>query len=375
MQTFKFKVSDEALNSYGCVVQTSGIHLEAFVRNPIMLYMHDRKQGVIGRWENVRKEGDKLFAEAVFDEDTELGAKVKHQVETGFLRAASIGIDNCNRKTINGIETIISCDLIEISIVDVPANKNAVKLFNKGWIPVNSLVDLKLNEPESKEEKGDLRSRLVGILGLPAKATDNEIISQVKALLNQPATAEKEVDKAVKYGLIPARDKDSFLAMAQGNIKAFRGYCNMKMQAQEAEMEQLLNDNPRKVLYAERQVFRDIGKRMGVDTLRRLLDCMYTVPRLSEFIDSGYPGDKSQWTLNEYRKYAPEELNNNPTLYKQLMMQEKGADTEVHYNSGNPVKDLYYYRTHEPEYLAAHPEFYKQLLDNVKRKHQINHGS
>ncbi len=49
-----------------------------------MLYMHERESGVIGRWENVHKEGKKLIAEAVFDEDTELGAKVKSRLKTAF---------------------------------------------------------------------------------------------------------------------------------------------------------------------------------------------------------------------------------------------------------------------------------------------------
>ena len=143
MANNKFTVSDETLNSYDSVVLTSGINIARFQRNPIMLYMHDRNKGVIGRWENITKEGDKLTAEAVFDDGTELGAKVRHQVESGFLRSASIGIENCKCETINGVQAIVECDLIEISIVDVPANENAVKLFKKGWKPVKTLSELK----------------------------------------------------------------------------------------------------------------------------------------------------------------------------------------------------------------------------------------
>lgn len=101
MANNKFTVLDETFNSYGSVVLTSGINIARFQRNPIMLYMHDRDKGVIGRWENITKEGDKLTAEAVFDDATELGAKVKHQVESGFLRSASIGIENCKCETID----------------------------------------------------------------------------------------------------------------------------------------------------------------------------------------------------------------------------------------------------------------------------------
>ena len=85
MANNRFTVSDETLNSYGGVILTSGINIARFQRNPIMLYMHDRDKGVIGRWENIAKEGDKLTAVAVFDDATELGAKVKHQVESNIV--------------------------------------------------------------------------------------------------------------------------------------------------------------------------------------------------------------------------------------------------------------------------------------------------
>lgn len=86
-KTTTFILSDESLNSYGFVVQTAGIDTAQFERNPVMLYMHDRESGVVGRWENIRKDGTKLIADAVFDESTELGAKIKKQVDNGFCVA------------------------------------------------------------------------------------------------------------------------------------------------------------------------------------------------------------------------------------------------------------------------------------------------
>ena len=71
-----FVLSDETVNSYGFVVLTEGIDTTAFERNPVMLYMHNRDGNVIGRWDNIRKEGKRLLADAVFDESTELGAQV-----------------------------------------------------------------------------------------------------------------------------------------------------------------------------------------------------------------------------------------------------------------------------------------------------------
>ena len=131
MSKNSFIVSDETKNCFGMIVKTDGINTESFIKNPVMLYMHERKT-VVGRWENLRKDGSKLIADAVFDDTTELGKSVKAQVEKGFLRSASIGIEIIDEQEINGVRTVTKSILSEISIVDIPANENALKLCNLG---------------------------------------------------------------------------------------------------------------------------------------------------------------------------------------------------------------------------------------------------
>lgn len=358
MANNKFTVSDETLNSYGSVILTSGINIARFQRNPIMLYMHDRDKGVIGRWENITKEGDKLTAEAIFDDATELGAKVKHQVESGFLRSASIGIENCKCETINGVQTIVECDLIEISIVDVPANENAVRLFKKGWKPVRTLSELQKDEPNKDNADGTLRTRIIDVLGLSETVTDKDMIEHIKTLLNEPSSVEREVEEAISSGLLSAADRESFMAMAKGSIKAFRGYCKNRREIRGAEIGRLLDKERNKVMPAERHVFQFIGERLGVEVLRGVLDTMPNPMRLTEWI--GLPEDKSRWTLDMYRKYAADELRDNPALYKRLVEQERGR--------GAVVKDLDYYRRNEPEYLEAHPDMFAQLVEQDLKK-------
>lgn len=353
-----FIVSDETLNSYGCIVLTSGINTARFERNPIMYYMHERADGVIGRWENLRKDGTKLLADAVFDEGTELGRKVKHQVETGFLRTASVGLENVQYEDRDGIQTIVSCDLYEISIVDVPANENALKLYDKGRRPVTLLSQL--SKPKDDSDKGarTLRVRLVDVLGLAETATDNDIVSAVKELLKDPSNAEREVEEAVQNGLISSNDRDSFTAMAKANIKAFRAYCTGRRLAQKTEIDALMERNINKVCPQEAAVFKRVGRRMGVDVLRSILDTMPGPVKLTHML--ALPSDRSQWGLDDYRKFAPEELRDNPALYKRLVAERSGK--------GHGVRDLEYYRKHDPDYLAAHPDFYRQLIDNEQNR-------
>ena len=51
-----FVLTDESVNSYGYRVLTSGIKMEQFLKNPVMLYSHDNNRMPIGTWENVRPE-------------------------------------------------------------------------------------------------------------------------------------------------------------------------------------------------------------------------------------------------------------------------------------------------------------------------------
>ena len=98
---YTFIVSDESVNVYGTILETQGIDIEDFRKNPIMYYNHERNKGVIGRWENIRKDGNTLLADAVFDENTDLGAQVARQVKDGFLRSASVGFETLDMEEID----------------------------------------------------------------------------------------------------------------------------------------------------------------------------------------------------------------------------------------------------------------------------------
>ena len=92
-----------------------------------------------------------------------------------------------------------------------------------------------------------------------------------------------------------------------------------------------------------------------METLSELLRHTIIVPKLSKMIS----GDRSGWTLKEWRIFAPEQLKDNPKLYAELI----AADKEKSINNGKHT--LEYLRKHDPEYLREHPEVYKKLLTNI----------
>lgn len=211
---FRFVVSDESVNSYGCIVQTSGIDTVSFEKNPVMLYMHDRGR-VIGRWENIHKENGRLIAEAVFDTSCDLGREVAAKVSGGFLRATSIGIEIKDTRKINGIDTITACELYEISIVDIPANKNAVKMSKNGKIL--SLGYFMGND--ATDASATLKTRLIEMLGLSPAASDEDILGIVSRLID--GKADNEVKHALSMGMISPEEKKVLASLARKDVASF----------------------------------------------------------------------------------------------------------------------------------------------------------
>lgn len=139
-------LSDSSLNRYGYRVLTEGLDIEAFKKNPIMLYMHFRDEGsplwgetkAIGHWEDIQIEGDILSAIPVFDKVCDDSKTVAAKYEAGTYSAASIGFriiaTSANKELLvpgQTRETITESELMEVSIVDIPGNSNAVRLYDR----------------------------------------------------------------------------------------------------------------------------------------------------------------------------------------------------------------------------------------------------
>ncbi len=353
-----FVLSDESVNSYGFVVLTEGIDTSAFERNPVMLYMHNRDGNVIGRWENIRKDGKRLLGDAVFDDSTELAATVKKQVEKGFLRSVSIGIEQIATEELNGVQTVTKCRLIEVSIVDIPSNENAVKLFRRTGGYVYNLKEL-----ETDPAPEDLKTALIALLGLEESADDKDIIEAVKAALDGKETPEEAVDEAIMRGYIDGTQRGTFVALARGNRSAFRDFINGQKKAQVPEITRLINEavSKRKLLGCETAIFELLGTKIGAKALGELLFILRPMPKPMELIKGGAAySDRSQWTLDDYRKFAPQELERDPELYARLVRAEKGEEIAPH--------SLEWYRRNNPEYLREHPEVYRELLEQEKKR-------
>ncbi len=130
-----FVLNDEnVMNSYGFYIVTEGGDLSRFETNPVMLSDHrDSNEYVIGNWLNVRKEGGLILADPNFDKEDERASMVAGKVERGFLKGASMGIiPDWDSLVLVGDKLFLKrWELAEASIVPVPSNRNAVRLYTQ----------------------------------------------------------------------------------------------------------------------------------------------------------------------------------------------------------------------------------------------------
>jgi len=121
--------STESQDRQGEVVEVGGWELKNFKKNPIILWGHDHMTP-IGKAERVwiEKSGKpKLMFKAFISDATTRGREIKQLMQEGILRAFSVGfmpIDaDENRYT--------KQELLEISVVSVPANPQAMTMAYK----------------------------------------------------------------------------------------------------------------------------------------------------------------------------------------------------------------------------------------------------
>ena len=242
-------ISDESINSYGFWVKTDGIDLEAFSRNPVMLYNHNRWGGgtvhdqlPIGKWKDLRIENGVLTGEPVFDENDEFAVKIKQKYEAGILNACSMGFkplewssEPALLKEGQTTATVVKCCLLEISICDIPSNSNATvvlyndnsEIINLSDLP-NLVIGPKINNSNMKEialklglaETADSQSCVNAIQKKDDKIATltNENASlklKLKTFEEAEATAKKNeveslLSEAIQKGRIDAKMKPNY---------------------------------------------------------------------------------------------------------------------------------------------------------------------
>lgn len=148
--------STQAQDRDGEVILQSGWDLNNYMLNPVLMLMHNYQEFPVGKVTDIGIKDGKLVFNAVFSTATEKAKEAYALVKEGVLSAFSVGF--IPRKYDGNI--ITEAELLEISLVPVPANPQAIvmaKQFEEKneiakYIVKNFLIEEKKESPTEAEK-------------------------------------------------------------------------------------------------------------------------------------------------------------------------------------------------------------------------------
>ena len=235
-----FVLTTDSVDRYGGRILPNGVDFTAFNLNPVMLLEHWGSP--IGKWENLRlsADGRRIIGTAVFDESDEKGAEIARKVADGFVNACSIGVrvlawseDEADMIAGQTWETVTKCELLECSIVAIPANSDAVVLTRS--VSNNKTEQIKL-EKGMKFEKGDIlkftypiENKAVEPIGVVEKTTPPEPVeTEEKAVPTPTPTPTPDFSTIINKAFEPITKS---LAEMQGEIEVLKTLLNTRNKA------------------------------------------------------------------------------------------------------------------------------------------------
>lgn len=310
-------ISSSRLNCYGTRVLTEGGDLEQYRKNPTLLYMHrrgSRNDMPIGIIENLRVEGDFIYGTPKFDTDTEEEKIIAAKWERGTLRMLSAGIEILEwsedpQYLVQGQTrpTIVKWKLEEVSVVDIGANYDALQLaqlYKDGkpltlamgeenehlpLLNTNTAVSMEDGEAEKIQTNKTTfqMNKILLKLGLPTNATEDAVVQQIEALMNE----NKQLRLAAINDAVAA-------AIAEHRIT----------EAQKAH-------------------FVNLGEKVGIEELRNTLSCFQPVTKPTDVIRQRTEHAELKW-----ENCTPEQLeklrNENRQEYCKLYKEHYGVEAQ-----------------------------------------------
>ena len=152
----RFVASSATPDRVGDRVFPKGMDLANFEKNPIVLFNHEHESpiGTARVW----VEGEKLLMEPVFSDASETARETAALVRQGVLKAVSIGFMPLEvEPNDSGGFDITKSELLEVSIVSVPMNPEAIRVksmsdFSEQLKALDAKLDMVLAKLETKAQ-------------------------------------------------------------------------------------------------------------------------------------------------------------------------------------------------------------------------------
>lgn len=211
-KTIRFKISDNLPDRMGEIVDQATWDFKNYLNNPVVFWGHESREPeyVLGTAQSLDIEGDATYATLKLDEDINpKAALVWQQLLRGTIRCVSVGFIAHSEEYVNDIPVLKDNELLEISIVPIPANPRAIALSLKEgtlsrkdakWLmdtmrKESDLIEAQMKAEEQHKEKNMTDEQAKALIDAVANVT--KTVEELKTSTEERFTALDEQIKAV----------------------------------------------------------------------------------------------------------------------------------------------------------------------------------
>ena len=218
---YRYLINNDEVNRNGWVTITAGIDYAPFMLNPVVCFVHDDETYPVGIVTNLFVKQNGMFADIWFHEAEIVSQTVKKLTDMKVLRATSISIIPKTRGTsipitpemedqfpewMDSIPVFETSELLEVSIVTVPANSNMLlqeklaaaykekKLTKDQYDWINTNLSIKKNQPTSDIPERSTKQTDINAVQEPSEAAIDKNANQ-KLSNNQGETMSKTLEE------------------------------------------------------------------------------------------------------------------------------------------------------------------------------------
>ena len=200
--------SDDSVDRHGDKINPKGWDLTNFKKNPVIMLNHDYSQFPIGKAVNVKRSKNSLVFDIQFSKTLPLAQEAFGLVKEGIMKAWSVGFLVKEWATAGSEYTIDSMELLELSLVGIPANPNALlnslnadqRKMVKAFDLLLKTLDEAKQEPEKAENEATDEVVLLEVVEeKDEKGTKDEETAKDEEIVEEKAElVEKETDEGEK---------------------------------------------------------------------------------------------------------------------------------------------------------------------------------
>ena len=210
-----FVASTATPDRYGDIIDQKGWITSNYRKNPVVLLNHDSSQLPIGKG-NVSIKNQQLVIDVEFDDDDPRAQEVKRKAQNGFMNAVSVGFRPLESKSRSELSSdspyygkrgmyYSKAELLEVSIVTIPANGEATMLEQKFF---NSMKEDLLSEMKNLiKENMFINKHILEVI----EEDDRYVVSFAKGETEEPEEIEEieeEIEEEYKEEEEEEEEKD-----------------------------------------------------------------------------------------------------------------------------------------------------------------------